>query len=219
MSNRPDRCVFGRLLQWNLRHRRRPNEAQLVGASNPHPHGQVWALDQLPNEPFKEDREQRRYLEEHGSVLLQDYLSAELTAQERIVAENDDWVVVVPYWAFWPYETLLLPRRHVQRIVDLTDGERNSLAAILKTFLTKYDNLFNTIFPYSMGWHGAPYDNGNNDHWQLHAHFYPPLLRSATVRKFRVGFELLGEEQRDMTAEKAAETLRNLSAIHYKQSR
>ncbi len=192
------------------------NKGAMMGASNPHPHGQIWALDQLPNEPFKEDREQRRYFEQHGSVLLRDYLTAELTAQERIVAENAHWVVVVPYWAFWPYETLLLPRRHVQRIVDLTDDERDALAAILKTFLTKYDNLFTSIFPYSMGWHGAPYDDKNYDHWQLHAHFYPPLLRSATVRKFRVGFELLGEEQRDITAEKAAETLRNLSEIHYK---
>lgn len=193
------------------------NKGATMGASNPHPHGQVWALDQLPNEPFKEDREQHAYFKKHGTVLLQDYLDAEVIAQERIVVENDDWVVVVPYWAFWPYETLLMPRRHVKRIVDLSDGERNSLAAILKVFLTKYDNLFTSIFPYSMGWHGAPYDDGDYDHWQLHAHFYPPLLRSATVKKFRVGFELLGEEQRDITAEKAAETLRGLSEIHYRQ--
>jgi UDPglucose--hexose-1-phosphate uridylyltransferase len=131
------------------------------------------------------------------------------------VVENEHWLAVVPFWAVWPFELLLLPRRHVLRLPDLTDDERTALASILKRLLTRYDNLFETSFPYSMGWHGAPYNDLNNDHWQLHAHFYPPLLRSATVRKWMVGYEMLGEAQRDLTAEKAAERLKSLSEVHY----
>jgi UDPglucose--hexose-1-phosphate uridylyltransferase len=191
------------------------NKGAVMGCSMPHPHGQVWALDSLPNEPFKEDLQQRRYGQENGRVLLLDYAAQEAERKDRIVVENEHWLAVVPFWALWPFETLLLPRRHVLRLPDLEEKERLALAHILKRLLTKYDNLFQTSFPYSMGWHGAPF--GACDHWQLHAHFYPPLLRSATVKKFMVGFEMLSEAQRDLTAEQAAERLRALSEIHYKE--
>jgi UDPglucose--hexose-1-phosphate uridylyltransferase len=135
------------------------------------------------------------------------------------VVENNHWLAVVPYWALWPFETLLLPRRHVLRLPDLTAAERKSLAQIMKQLLTRYDNLFNISFPYSMGWHGAPNDNKNHyTHWQLHAHFYPPLLRSATVKKFMVGYEMLAEAQRDLTAEQAAMRLKALPELHYKSA-
>jgi UDPglucose--hexose-1-phosphate uridylyltransferase len=196
------------------------NKGEVMGCSNPHPHGQIWAGDTLPNEAHSEDQHQRAYYAEHGRPLLLDYLAQEVTNGERIVVENADWLGVVPFWAVWPYELLLLPRRHVLRLDDLHDHERASLSEILKRLLTRYDNLFETSFPYSMGWHGAP-TGGTADadaqHWQLHAHFYPPLLRSATVKKFMVGYEMLGEAQRDITAEQAAERLRGLSDIHYKQ--
>jgi UDPglucose--hexose-1-phosphate uridylyltransferase len=148
--------------------------------------------------------------------LLLDYQVLETARGERVVVENEDWLAVVPYWALWPFETLLLARRHVLRLPDLADRERDNLSDILKRLLTRYDNLFETSFPYSMGWHGAPTDSGDYPHWQLHAHFYPPLLRSATVKKFMVGYEMLGEPQRDLTAERAAEQLRALSEIHYR---
>lgn len=191
------------------------NKGDLMGCSNPHPHGQIWASDSLPNEAAKEDRQQAAYWHAHGRPLLSDYLAAEVARAERVVTANDDWVVVVPYWATWPFESLLLPRRRVLRLPDLTDGERASLAEILKRFLSRYDNLFETSFPYSMGWHGAPTAPGDYAHWQLHAHFYPPLLRSATVKKFMVGYEMLGEAQRDLTPEQAASRLRDLPDVHY----
>lgn len=211
------------------------NKGAAMGCSNPHPHGQIWALDTLPNEPAKEDMNQRRYWEENGRSLLVDYAQLETRGKERIVVENEHWLAVVPYWAVWPFEMLLLPRRHVMRLPDLTGGEREALADILKRLLTRYDNLFETSFPYSMGWHGAPFEletlgvsqddatstrlrikpKGSNEYWQLHAHFYPPLLRSATVKKFMVGFEMLGEAQRDLTAEQAAARLQELPDVHY----
>ena len=194
------------------------NKGAAMGSSNPHPHGQVWANHRVPQEPAKEDIQQRGYFARHGAPLLLGYLAAELAAQERIVIENEDWVVLVPYWAVWPFETLLLPRRPVVQLPDLLDHERNSLAAILTRLLTRYDNLFETSFPYSMGWHGQPTDGAQYDHWQLHAHFYPPLLRSATVKKFMVGYEMLANPQRDITAEQAAARLREVSEIHYKQT-
>ncbi len=194
------------------------NKGEAMGASNPHPHGQIWAEDILPNEALAEDHHQRAYYEAHGSSLLVDYAQLEAGQGERVVVENEDWLAVVPYWAVWPFETLLLPRRHVLRLPDLTAAERDSLAAILKRLLTRYDNLFETSFPYSMGWHGAPNDDADYTHWQLHAHFYPPLLRSATVRKWMVGYEMLGEAQRDITAEQAAERLRSLSDVHYRET-
>jgi UDPglucose--hexose-1-phosphate uridylyltransferase len=193
------------------------NKGDIMGCSNPHPHGQIWASDFVPNEPFKEDRQQLAYLRQQGSPLLIDYLKIELEHAIRIIVQNQDWVALVPYWATWPYEILLLLRRPVLRLPDLQDSERVSLAEILKRLLTRYDNLFEVSFPYSMGWHGAPHDSGEFGHWQLHAHFYPPLLRSASVKKFMVGFEMLGEAQRDLTPEQAAETLRNQSEVHFKE--
>jgi UDPglucose--hexose-1-phosphate uridylyltransferase len=192
------------------------NKGDIMGCSNPHPHGQIWASDFIPNEPAKEDAQQLARWRERGSLLLIDYLMHEEERKERIVIQNEDWVVLVPYWATWPYETLLLPRRQVLRLPDLDNSERTSLAEILKRLLTRYDNLFEVSFPYSMGWHGAPSGIGDFVHWQLHAHFYPPLLRSATVKKFMVGYEMLAEAQRDLTAEQAAQTLRDQSEIHFK---
>jgi UDPglucose--hexose-1-phosphate uridylyltransferase len=189
----------------------------IMGTSNAHPHGQVWAGDILPNEPFKEDREQRAYFEQFGSVMLVDYARQESERRERVVVENDEWLVVVPYWAYWPFETLVLPRRHVLRLPDLTGPERNGLADVLKRLLTRYDNVFETSFPYGSGWHGAPTGPGDYGYWQLHAHYYPPLLRSATVKKFVASYEMLGEVQRDLTAEQAAARLRELSDVHYRQ--
>jgi len=184
------------------------NKGEIMGSSNPHPHGQVWGQSALPNEALKEDRHQRAYYEEHDAALLIDYVQVEIGRGERVVIENEHWLALVPYWAVWPFETLLMPRRHVLRLPDLNDVERDGLANILKRLLMKYDNLFDVSFPYSMGWHGAPMDDGVYEHWQLHAHFYPPLLRSATVKKFMVGYEMLAEAQRDLTAEQAAARLR-----------
>lgn len=193
------------------------NRTAMMGASSPHPHGQLWAGSMLPNEARKEDDSQKKYFEKHGSLLLMDYYDLEKKAGERIVVQNDNWLVVVPFWAIWPYETLLLPKRHVLHLDELNESEQHDLADILRRFLAKYDNLFEVTFPYSMGWHGQPFDGQDKSHWQLHAHFYPPLLRSATIRKFMVGYELLSEAQRDISAEKAAETLRGLSEVHYRQ--
>jgi UDPglucose--hexose-1-phosphate uridylyltransferase len=192
------------------------NKGEIMGCSNPHPHGQIWAGNWLPNEITQEDVSQRIYFEQRKTVLLVDYTTIEVKLEQRIVVENADWIVVVPYWAVWPFETLLLPRRHVMRLPDLNDRERSALADILKRLLTKYDNLFEVSFPYSMGWHGAPLDKRDYSGWQLHAHFYPPLLRSATVKKFMVGYEMMAEAQRDITAEQAAERLRDLPETHYK---
>lgn len=192
------------------------NKGAVMGCSNPHPHGQIWAGSFLPRLVEPEEVNQLLYSDQHGSVLLQDYLQEELAQKSRVIDENEHWVMVVPYWATWPFELLLLPRRHVLRLPDLTPAERLALAGILKASLTRYDNLFETSFPYSMGWHGAPTDDGDYDHWQLHAHFYPPLLRSATVKKFMVGYEMLAEPQRDLTPEQAAKRLFDLSTVHYK---
>ncbi|MDD5540613.1 MAG: galactose-1-phosphate uridylyltransferase, partial [Candidatus Marinimicrobia bacterium] len=191
------------------------NKGAIMGCSNPHPHGQVWAGSALPNEPFKENREQLAFLEKNDSILLIDYLSYEAEDRTRIVCENAAWLALVPFWATWPFEILLIPRRHVLRLPDLNSTEREDLSQILKSVLIKYDNLFKSSFPYTMGWHGAPTTGGNFDHWQLHAHFYPPLLRSATVKKFIVGYEMLAEAQRDILPEQAAQKLSQTSDIHY----
>lgn len=193
------------------------NKGAIMGCSNPHPHGQIWAGSALPTLIEKEDARQREYWEQHQTPLLLDYARLEADRAERIVVENDHWLAVVPFWAVWPFETLILPRRQVLRLPDLTDRERDALAVLLKSLLTRYDNLFQTSFPYSMGWHGAPFEPGMS-HWQLHAHLYPPLLRSATVKKFMVGYELLSEAQRDLTPEQAAERLASLSDVHYRQA-
>lgn len=184
------------------------NRGEMMGASNPHPHGQIWAGSSLPVEPALEDARQREYLGANGRHLLADVAKREREGGDRIVAENDNWLVLVPFWAVWPFETLILPTRPVARLPDLADDARHDLASILRNLLARYDGLFEAPFPYSMGWHGAPFQPGPADHWVLHAHVYPPLLRSATIRKFMVGYELLAEPQRDITPEEAAERLR-----------
>ncbi len=183
------------------------NRGAAMGASNPHPHGQIWAGSELPVEPAKEDLCQRDHVKQHGTHLLLDYLAQE-EGGERIVVENREWVALVPFWAVWPFEVLVIPRRHTRWLPDLTPDQRDGLGDLLTTLLGGYDRVFGVPFPYSMGWHGAPAPVGSHGHWQLHAHFYPPLLRSATVRKFMVGYELMAEPQRDITAEDAAERIR-----------
>lgn len=192
------------------------NRGETMGSSNPHPHGQIWATDFLPNEARTEDAHQQAYYARHGRPLLLDYARQEAERGERVVVENDHWLAVVPYWAMWPFETLLLPRQPVRRLTDLDAAARAALGEALRHLLTRYDNLFQVSFPYSMGWHGAPFNGHPNEHWQLHAHFYPPLLRSATVRKFMVGYEMLAEAQRDLTPEQAADRLRAQSLLHYR---
>ena len=184
------------------------NRGAMMGASNPHPHCQIWATEHVPDEPAAELETQRAYLQQHGEPMLQAYLRHELAAGERVVAENANWVTVVPFWAIWPFEVLLLPRTQVASMAALNEAQRADLADMLHRITAGYNRVFDTPFPYSMGFHGAPSDGQDHPGWQLHAHFYPPLLRSATVRKFMVGFELLGSPQRDITPESAAATLR-----------
>jgi len=186
------------------------NKGAAMGCSNPHPHGQIWAVDALPTEPAAEDREQRRYMAAHRSALLLDYANRERALGERVVFENESFLAVVPFWAAWPFETLLLPRRRVGHLPQLSTEERRELAGLLSAVLCGYDRLFDVSFPYSLGWHGAPFDGEPAEHWQLHAHIYPPLLRSATVKKFMVGYEMLAEPQRDLTPEHAARMLRDV---------
>ncbi len=190
------------------------NRGETMGASNPHPHGQIWAGTALPVEAAREDAGQRRHSEATGRRLLLEY-AAEETGGPRVVLENEDWLVVVPFWAVWPFETLIIPKHPVERLPGLGGPQRNSLAAALIELLSRYDNLFKYPFPYSMGWHQAPFDQDPHNHWQLHGHLFPPLLRSAHVRKFIAGYELLAETQRDLSAELAAERLRAVSPIHY----
>jgi UDPglucose--hexose-1-phosphate uridylyltransferase len=191
------------------------NRGEEMGASNPHPHGQLWASAHLPDEPAAEDEQQRIRYRSSGEPLLIEYARLELLHQVRVVMESPDWLAVVPFWAVWPFETLVLPRGHVPRFTDLDEVERRSLAELLQRLLAKYDNLFRRFFPYSMGWHGAPGHEGDDDHWQLHAHVFPPLLRSATTRKFMAGYEMFGEAARDLTPEEAAERLRAQPEVHF----
>jgi UDPglucose--hexose-1-phosphate uridylyltransferase len=195
------------------------NKGEMMGCSNPHPHSQIWATEHLPNEPAKELARQRSHFARHGRRLLEDYLQEELRRKDRIVVLNDDWAALVPFWAAWPFETLVVPRKPLRTLLDLTDSDRASLADLLKRLTTRYDNLFEISFPYSMGFHQAPFDEEDHPEWTLHLHFYPPLLRSATVRKFMVGYEMLGTPGRDITPESAAERLREMSEEHYKLRR
>ena len=195
------------------------NKGAVMGCSQPHPHGQVWAHNHLSTEIQLEETSQREYQQHNGSSLLGDYVDHEIANGERVVYQNDHWLVVVPFWAAWPFETMLLPKTHIRRMSELSDAQRDDLAVAIKKLTSRYDNLFQCSFPYSMGWHYAPFfEEGTNiDHWQLHALFYPPLLRSASIRKFMVGYEMLAESQRDLTAEQAAQRLRELSDVHYKE--
>ncbi|MFZ0737595.1 MAG: UDP-glucose--hexose-1-phosphate uridylyltransferase [Candidatus Acidiferrales bacterium] len=189
------------------------NRGELMGASNPHPHCQIWATASLPNVPAKESSSFSEYHSARSSCLLCDYLQIELNLQERIVWQNDAFVVLVPFWAVWPFETLLLSKRHVGALDELSSHERSFLGQILSRTTSGYDNLFDVSFPYSMGFHQHPTDRQSHPEWHLHAHYYPPLLRSATVRKFMVGFELLGTPQRDFTPEYAAARLRETGDV------
>ncbi|XP_030377270.1 probable galactose-1-phosphate uridylyltransferase [Scaptodrosophila lebanonensis] len=196
------------------------NKGAAMGCSNPHPHCQIWACSFLPTEPQVKHERLRSYYITNERPLLSDYVEREVERRERIVIEHKDWLVVVPYWAAWPFETMIISRNNNKRINDLTKEQRESLAWTIKQLTTKYDNLFQCSFPYSMGWHGAPTgaENANSStaHWTLHGIYYPPLLRSATIRKFMVGFELLAMAQRDLTAEQAAQRLREVDGDrHY----
>jgi UDPglucose--hexose-1-phosphate uridylyltransferase len=186
------------------------NRGEMMGASNPHPHCQIWAEEHIPEIPGKELLQQKLYYEKHGKSLLADYAATEMQENVRIVHQNDTWLTVVPFWAVWPFETLLISKRQVASLPDLTDAERDGLADALQKLTAAYDKLFDTPFPYSMGFHQAPTDGKSYPEQHLHAHFIPPLLRSATVRKFMVGYELLANPQRDITAESSAERLRSL---------
>lgn len=194
------------------------NKGALMGCSNPHPHSQIWATERIPNEPLKELKTQTAYFQKFGRTLLADYLKRELEINLRIVAQNYSFVALVPYWAVWPFEILVISRRPVAALTELDEKEISDQAEILQQVTTKYDNLFEISFPYSMGFHQQPFDNLAHPEWHLHCHFYPPLLRSATVRKFMVGFEMLGMPQRDITPEAAAERLRGTSFTHYRNN-
>jgi UDPglucose--hexose-1-phosphate uridylyltransferase len=191
------------------------NRGAMMGASNPHPHGQIWSTGFVPDEAAGETKAQHEHLARAGRCLLCDYVAAERGSGERIIFENEHFMALVPWWAVWPFEVLLLSARHARALPELTVAERDGLADALKRLTTRYDNLFETSFPYTMGLHQAPTDGGEYAEWHFHAHFYPPLLRSATVRKFMVGFEMLGMPQRDITPETAAELLRASSEEHF----
>jgi len=197
------------------------NKGAMMGCSNPHPHSQVWASSHLPNEPAKELLAQSDYHRDHHTCLLCDYLAAEIKSGERIVAANPYFTALVPFWAVWPFEILLLSQRHCGALTDLTPPEVTALADLLRRITARYDNLFEISFPYSMGFHQAPPRSSpaEREAWHFHAHFYPPLLRSATVKKFMVGYEMLAMPQRDLTAETAAERLRSLSEEHYRDQK
>ena len=192
------------------------NKGSVMGCSNPHPHGQIWAQSSLPTQVKKTQDNLLKYYQKTGKSLLKDYVDNELQKKERIIAENEHFVLLVPFWATWPYETMIISKRHFSSISKITEEEIKSYAEMIQIITVKYDNLFKTSFPYSAGIHQAPTDGLDHEEWHFHMHFYPPLLRSATVKKFMVGYELLAEAQRDLTAEQSAEILRNLSTQHYK---
>ncbi|MEO5911693.1 MAG: UDP-glucose--hexose-1-phosphate uridylyltransferase [Pelobium sp.] len=191
------------------------NKGEVMGCSNPHPHGQIWSQSSVPVEPAKETVQQLAYYNKHHKSLLSSYLELELETKQRIIAENDHFVALIPFWAVWPYETMIISKRHVQYITQFNNEEGLALADILKKLTIKYDNLFETSFPYSAGMHQAPVNEGEHPEWHWHMHFYPPLLRSATVKKFMVGYEMMANPQRDITAEQAAKKLNELADQHY----
>ena len=191
------------------------NKGDIMGCSNPHPHGQIWSQSDVPMEVEKETRQQKKYFDTNRQSLLGNYLNIELTKTERIVFANNHFVVLVPFWAVWPYETIIISRRQVQSILQFTEEENLALAESLQQLTIRYDNLFETSFPYSAGMHQSPVNDGEHQEWHWHMHFYPPLLRSATVKKFMVGYEMLACPQRDISAEWAADKLRSMPAFHY----
>ena len=186
------------------------NKGAVMGCSNPHPHGQIWSQSTLPNEVDKKDHQQANYFKEKKSSLLGDYLQQELVANERIIFESDDFVVLIPFWAIWPFEVMIAPKKHQRNIAELSDSESRNFAEAISVITKAYDKLFNTSFPYSSGIHQAPTNGKKNNHWHWHMSFYPPLLRSATVKKFMVGYEMFGSPQRDITAEIAAQRIKEL---------
>ncbi len=192
------------------------NKGEIMGCSNPHPHGQIWASQNIPVEISKELEQQKSYFNKHHRSLLSDYLNLELKKQERIIEENEHFVALVPFWAVWPYETMIISKRHVQSVTQFTGEEKQAFAEVLKNLTIRYDNLFETSFPYSAGMHEAPVNDGDHAEWHWHMHFYPPLLRSATVKKFMVGYEMLANPQRDISPEFAAGRLSDLPTVHYK---
>jgi UDPglucose--hexose-1-phosphate uridylyltransferase len=193
------------------------NKGELMGCSNPHPHGQIWAQESIPLHAEREGNHQTEHHVRAGRTLLQDYLEVELREESRVVYANGGFVALVPFWAVWPFEMLIVSRRPIARLMQLTDAERDDLADVIRRVTVRYDNLFESSFPYSAGIHQAPTDTLTHPEWHLHMHFYPPLLRSATVRKFLVGYEMLGEPQRDITPEAAAARLRELPDVHYRR--
>lgn len=193
------------------------NKGAAMGCSNPHPHSQLWSQSQIPNEVAKELATQTAYFNAHGRPLLVDYIREEHKRKQRILAANDHFTALVPFWAVWPFEVMVVGHRPAAALSNLTPAEVTALAEIFKEVTTRYDNLFEISFPYSMGFHQAPADDQPHPEWVLHAHFYPPLLRSATVRKFMVGYEMLAMPQRDLTPETALERLLSLPSVHYKQ--
>lgn len=192
------------------------NKGSIMGCSNPHPHGQIWAQESIPAEIKKETDQQLDYFKKNNRSLLADYLKQELAEKTRIIIENNHFVALVPFWAAWPYETMIISKRHIQHISQFTEEEKESLAETLKELTTRYDNIFSCSFPYSAGMHQAPVNAEQHEEWHWHMHFYPPLLRSATVKKFMVGYEMLANPQRDITPEQAAQTLQSQSTVHYK---
>ncbi|PRD53994.1 UDP-glucose--hexose-1-phosphate uridylyltransferase [Sphingobacterium gobiense] len=192
------------------------NKGSIMGCSNPHPHGQIWAESSLPVEIEKETTQQRAYFKQHGRTLLQDYVAIELKKDERIIIDNEHFVALVPFWAAWPYETMIISKRPVPSVLAFTEVEKEDFARTLRELTIRYDNIFKTSFPYSAGMHQSPVNSGEHPEWHWHMHFYPPLLRSATVKKFMVGYEMLATPQRDITPEQAANTLKQQSTIHYK---
>jgi UDPglucose--hexose-1-phosphate uridylyltransferase len=191
------------------------NKGAAMGCSNPHPHGQIWASAAVPQVPARKLAMQKRYAARHGRDLLGDYLAREVGIGDRVVCRNEAWVVIVPFWAVWPFETIVIPARQVDDLRALTSDERDGLADVLRRLTVRYDNLFRCSFPYSMGWHGRPVDGREHPGCRLHAVYFPPLLRSSTVRKFLVGYEMTAEPQRDLTPEAAAARLREQSDVHY----
>lgn len=192
------------------------NKGAVMGCSNPHPHGQIWSQTSVPVEVAKKDSHMKGYFEKNNKSILSDYIAQELKEKERVIFENEHFVALVPFWAVWPYETMILPKRHMTKIGEMTEAEKEAFADAYRRLTIKYDNLFEISFPYSAGIHQAPYDGNEHPHWHWHMVFLPPLLRSATVKKFMVGYELLANPQRDITAEFSAERLRSLPDVHYK---